>query len=443
MQILMKQTIRNALVATVACGLMVSACASKDAKMQQPRADMSGLRAPAKNPGMKAAAAAEMKADELVQVVEPQAAVESANEEEVELVSSHAAYQPVPEQKKSWFDWGSSSEPAVAPQPQGERKVPVLNAEPVEGVMAAAPADVVTEEVIMAQQPVAVNPSSNVIVAEEVAMFQDVYTPSAAPEAQPVNPQYPNLASVPLRPERLDAVQEADAKMVQLQQEQHQNMQQAAALEQQVAADAGESLLPAKPVVDPEFASIVGANQNNAGLQHGKEVVIIEQAQPVDYAAQAPVSYEAVENVQAEVPVAAPQAVTAPVVASVAPVVPAQPVIVEEEVVTQAPLAQDVVAPQAPVVASAAPVAAPQAEEWVSLQADPAQQMAQPIEQVDVMQTPDVAYVSDAVAPQAIALTPPSISVREQRVLPDSRYAARRQAVYAQRYNRVQLVDGK
>jgi hypothetical protein len=96
-----------------------------------------------------------------------------------------------------------------------------------------------------------------------------------------------------------------------------------------------------------------------------------------------------------------------------------------------------------PQVAMGQPI---QQDEWVSLQQDPATQMAAPVDEVVVSGSPQVASVSAvpvmpagnvaAMGGAGIQLVPPSSYGTSMRTLPESRYAARRQAVYMQRYAR-------
>lgn len=91
----------------------------------------------------------------------------------------------------------------------------------------------------------------------------------------------------------------------------------------------------------------------------------------------------------------------------------------------------DAVTPQTEVVADT--------NEWVDVQGNPIELGNGSIENVDVAVVPETGNV--ALSPDALTLTPPSAAGSRTRVLPDSRYAARRQAIYSQQYSRRTAVD--
>lgn len=436
----MKKTFRNVLVASVATGLLLTACgSSSDAERQQPKVNTSNLRAPMNNPTFDAGAAAQQG--------QPQMAVmdvstPAGQADQYARADMGAQAQPAPQQEKGgMFDWmwkEKQQQPQVSTM---ERRVPVQNQNPSADFAAAGlgsyEAAAPVAEVEMAgdmnmQAAPQMAPQGDIIVAEEVIMMDDTFTPveeMAQPQMQ-AQGDYPSLASVPPRPERIDAINQADARMADLEAARAESYAQNQSLNAQMGADAEGSMLasaepqmaaPANAPVavagqsdlDAEFAALIGADAG-ALPTSGQPVVVVEE-QPAVVVSQDSDMYQE----------------PAPIQMANANV-PAQPL--------NAPM-EDTNWQPAPLAPQTQPV---QEGEWVSLQQDPQAQMAVPVEQVEVVGTPQVAAVSAVpVVPQdnavgGIQLTPPSAFGNSVRTLPESRYAARRQAVYMQRYGRMQ-----
>ena len=428
----MKHTLRNVMMATVASGLLLSACSTSDAEKQQPKMDTSSLRAPANNPQF---ANGEVAAPDGLRAPEgnPQNLAQDSAQVMPQLPQEDAMaaaqpmeeVQPAAEPKKEsggLFSWAWKKQPKAEPQVNTmERRVPVLNQDPsaefapagMANYEAAAPVGDVDMSADMALQQPQLAPQSDIVVADEVIMMDDTFTPVEQVAQAPVAEEgdYPSLASVPLRPERLDAVNEKDARMADLQAARDESAMQGQNLNTQMASDMEGSLMPqtadngamTQSEMDAEFAALVAADKA-AAAGHGQPVVVMEEV-PAVIVDNGMDAYE-----QAPAPIT---------------MVDSQPLAPQLQPQTQ-------------------PVEAPQANEWVSLQQDPAAQMAVPVEQVDVANSPEVVAVSAIpVMPEGevaggIQLTPPSAFGNTVRTLPESRYAARRQAVYMQRYSRMQ-----
>lgn len=444
----MKKTFRNVLVASVATGLLLTACGSSSGEeRQQPKMNTSNLRAPMNNPTFDAGAAAQQQ--------EPQMAVmdvstPAGQADKYARADIDAQAQPAQQQQQGGlFDW-MWKDKQQQQQPQVntmERRVPVQNQNPsadfaaagMGSYEAAAPVGVVDMAADMDMQAdmnaPQMAPQSDIVVAEEVIMMDDTFTPveeMAQPQMQAqaeVQGDYPSLASVPPRPERVDAINQADARMADLEAARAESYAQNDSLNAQMGADAEGSMLasaepqPMAPAansaadVDAEFAALIGADAG-ALPTSGQPVIVVEE-QPAVVVSQEGNMYQE----------------PAPIEMASANV-PAQPL--------NAP-AEDTNWQPAPLAPQTQPV---QEGEWVSLQQDPQAQMAVPVEQVDVVGTPQVAavsavpFVAQDNAVGGIQLTPPSAFGNSVRTLPESRYAARRQAVYMQRYGRMQQAGG-
>lgn len=440
----MKKTFRNVLVATVATSLLLTACGSSETERQQPKVNTGNLRAPMNNPTFDAGAAAQQQ--------EPQMAVMDVSTpggqaDKYARAEMGAQAQPAAqEQQGGLFDWMWKDKPQQQQQVNTmERRVPVQNQNPsadfadagMGSYEAAAPiaevdmaADMDMQADMNAPQ---MAPQSDIVVAEEVIMMDDTFTPveeTAQPQMQAqAEGEYPSLASVPPRPERVDAINEADARMADLEAARAESYAQNDSLNAQMGADAEGSMLasaepqPVAPAansaadVDAEFAALIGADAG--ALPASGEPVVVMEEQPAVVVSQESEMYQEpapIEMASTNMPA---QAMNAP--------------------------AEDTNWEPAPLAPQTQPV---QEGEWVSLQQDPQAQMAVPVEQVEVVGTPQVAAVSAVpVVPQddsvgGIQLTPPSAFGNTVRTLPESRYAARRQAVYMQRYSRMQQAGG-
>lgn len=448
---MMKMTLRNLMVATVASSLLLSACSSNKENDQQ--AKVTGTpRAPISNPHLNGGMA-------------PEGARMPASNPNGDV---GAAYDAAPAKDEGMFSWAYRD----APQPAAttaERRVPKFNQNPsaefaangMANYEAAAP--VASVDAIQVQDAPAQDqwaaPHQEIIVAEELAVMDEPFTP--APMAEPQNSvaegEYPSLASVPLRPERVEVIAEKDARMADMEAARAESMAQSQHLETQMAADGGwtppaeEPVVGAQSDIDAEFAALVGAEAPAVDAGYGKVMTGDQYAQELAAAQAAPARFEAeaqevvvIEQSQPwEMPAGAPVESQAPAPVEIASA-PA-PVMQSWEAV---PVQVEQPAEFAPMVEPQTDVVAVQEGEWVSLQQDPAAQMAVPVEGVEVAVTPEVASVSAIpVVPvddaSGIQLTPPSTYGRAVRTLPESRYAARRQAVYMQRYARqVQADEG-
>lgn len=467
----MKTTLRNLMVATVASSLLLTACSSGREDDQQ--AKITGpLHAPRNNPqlgndGRMLPPAQDMRAPESNPGNAVGASYDMAPADDRDMTAmAPTTAAPAQKQEKGMFSWLYREEqPVVNTAP---RQVPKYNQNPAAEFAetgmasyeaAAAPvADVDMAAMDQPLEPVAAMsqdewaaPHQEIIVAEELAVMDEPFT--ATPQAAPAAAQgdYPSLASVPPRPERVDVIAEKDARMADMEAARTASQEQVASLEAQVEADGGWTVPDGEPVaaqsdIDAEFAALVGAETPAVEEGYGKvmtgdqyaqelaaaqqpaadapEMVVVEQAQPWELPAGSPAEEQAPAPVE--------MANTA------APVTEAQS---WEPVPAQVAVAEPVMQPQTE-------VAAVQEGQWISLQQDPAAQMAVPVEEVSVSGTPEVASVSAIpVVPvedaSGIQLTPPSTYGRAVRTLPESRYAARRQAVYMQRYARqVQADEG-
>ncbi|MBM3617618.1 MAG: hypothetical protein FJX23_03640 [Alphaproteobacteria bacterium] len=335
-------------------------------------------------------------------------------------------------------------------------------------------------EVAQAPAPIVHAPVEHAPVVQ-----QEAYVPVEPTEVAPIAAKndYPVLSSVPPRPERLAAVEERDEKFVELERE----YEASTAARQEQAAQVAHDTTVDTAVDSGQPTSM--AQDGYSGIQsYGEEITIVEEQVETPVASAAPVEAPAQEAQVATLsePAAgepyawqsnaakratggeqhADTTAVAPVQTETAsvqqfeeiPVVQEQSeaVVIEEyvhetapaQVAAPAPVAAPVAEP-APVVAAApAPVAAPQAEvaaveagEWVSVDQTPAQTVV-PVESAEVAVVPQTDSV--ALAPEAagVTLTAPNVyGEKTVRVLPDSRYAARRQAVYSQQYARRQAVD--
>lgn len=477
MTIRMKNTLHGMMVATVAGSILLTGCGPSRDEIHQPR--MGGeLVAPKNNPKF-AGEAQDMP--EMADMRVPEGNVSADVGAEYEVAEMQEPYpQPQQPEPENFFTslLGGRKEAAVD---TSQRRVPVLNKEggeqpsPMETASyeAAAPVEQVIEvqdmEMGANAAPVQAAPQSEIIVAEEVAALDEPFAPR---ENATLPKTYPSLATVPPRPERIEAVQEKDARMADLADARSGSAAQQQALEAQVAQEKEGSLLPqqqsandwqqpvqvAQPESQPaqqqdieaEFAALVAAEQPKAQAPQEAPAAAqppaaeAAQAQPWDVPAEA--AYQApapIEMAHGQPQVTVSQA--EPV--QVAPQAEApQPVIQSQDAQQQAMPTQWQAAPQvAP--QNTVPV---QEDQWVSLQQDPAAQMAAPVEGVTVDGAPEVVAVSPIpVVPEGgaaaggIELTPPSAYGRAVRTLPESRYAARRQAVYMQRYARqVQANEG-
>lgn len=456
-----KQSLRTVLAASVASGLLLSGCALWDKEPEQAKMDTSQLRAPSNNP--------QFSDNGNVMTLPENARAPSGNADmamglpvedlaEPQMAQAEPAPAPAPmakKEEKSWFSWAWANDEEAVP---AERRVPKLNAEAtgemqLAGNMASYEQAAPVSEVNMSADA-GLEPYGDIVVADEVIMMDDTFTPVEQPQMadMPLDNGYPNLASVPLRPERLDAMNEKDARMADLQNARLESSYQNQELQAQMQSDAGETMMAGDMVamaqaeaapaaapssIDEEFAALVAADPMTAE----PEVVVIQEEETVVVSHGMDDGMGMYEQEPAPIVMAntQPQPWDAPAVdsnwapAPMAPQAEAQPV----QPVMEQPLAPM----QQPI----------QENEWVSLQQDPAMQMEAPVPQVDVASSPDVMAVSAVpVVPVgnepyytgnaggAIALTPPSAMGRSVRTLPESRYAARRQAVYMQRYTRMQ-----
>lgn len=482
MTIRMKNTLHGMMVATVAGSILLTGCGPSREEVYEPR--MSGeLAAPKNNPKFAGSdqASDDQAAPEMADMRAPEGNMSADVGAEYEVAEMKEPY-PQPQQQESgnFFTslFGGKNEPAVDTT---QRRVPALNkdggdqASPMETASyeAAAPVEQVIEvqdaEMGAGAMPA---PQSEIIVAEEVAALDEPFAPR---ENATLPKTYPSLATVPARPERIEAVREKEGRMADLADARSGSAAQQQALETQVAQEKEGSLLPqqsadewqqpvqvAQPEAQPahqqdveaEFAALVAAEQPKIeALQEepaAAQTPVAEaaQAQPWDVPAEA--TYQApapVEMAPAQPQVTVSQAEPVQIMPQAQAVATQQPVVIQPQAEQQQAMpTQWQAAPQV-VPQNAVPV---QEDQWVSLQQDPAAQMAAPVDGVTVGGAPEVVAVSPIpVVPEGgaaaggIELTPPSAYGRAVRTLPDSRYAARRQAVYMQRYARqVQANEG-
>ncbi|MGB1539889.1 MAG: hypothetical protein ACPG80_02930 [Rickettsiales bacterium] len=382
----MGKTLYGALLATVAGGVILVAtqntahAAGWFGKDEEPQEFQ--MRRPAGNPpasmGRGAPAGDEqvMRTPAANPTMEEQAGYQSqagTGTGAVMQPSYSAPSAPAAQKRGGMFSWLYKDEPA-AELPAGPRKVPVGNRNP-----AAAPAPASYQESV----PVAgvdmapLEPQEPMMLPQEPMMTGQV----------PVEEGYPDLASVPPRPERLDAAAKKDDMM----------------------------------------ADLIAAREAT-------------QAQNADMAAFSP-----------EEAFFAPQAQAAPVPMATADASATGDVVVGERDISAEFAA--LVSGGQPASANAAPVGAVSSwepaplvpvdgsqDEWVDVRQDPMMQASAPVPQVSVASQDVVAVSAIPVEPEwhgagAITLTPPS-GIRQVRTLPESRYAARRQAIYMQRYAR-------
>lgn len=456
MKVHMKKTLRNVMAATVASGLLLTACGNSDANRQQPKMDTSNLRPPVNNP--QAGGEGAMAVPQGMRAPEANPQGVSAPKAQAAPVAPAASYAEAPAaqpQQKSggMFDWMWKEKQPESPVNTMERRVPALNQGAVAqadtglgAYQAAAP----VAEVETFESYAQLSPQGNIVVADEVIMMDDTFTPIEQVAPAPAAAGYPNLGSVPLRPERVDAINEKDARMADLSDARAQSVAQGQALNAQIEADSEGSLMPWQdtavaqaPVeqgdMDAEFAALVAADG------HGEQVVILEENVRSVAVDQAPAPVAVASAQPWDMPLNAPAADSGWQPAPLEP--QAQSHLTPQAQPYVTPQAQQFAAPQEQALAPQV-AAAPQENEWVSLQQDPVAQMAVPVEQVDIAHSPEIAAVSSIpVVPQGemagdIQLTPPSAFGNSVRTLPDSRYASRRQAVYMQRYSRMQQAGG-
>ncbi|MCH2546465.1 MAG: hypothetical protein MK052_02490 [Alphaproteobacteria bacterium] len=567
MTITMNKTLRNILVATAASSLLVAACSGNKDDRQQTK--ITGeLRAPKSNPDLDGMGRP-LPDESMLKTPEanPNTRVGSqykgvpAEQQPKVMATAPSQMSPAQKEEKGMFSWlyADKAQPEAAMPKQ--RRVPKLNDGPNTSVetqtvvsasyAAAAPvaamemgADVpafeMEENYVLPGMEANVamhdqsqeewervkseieqgrtewsEPQSEVIIAEEMVVMDEHFTPVEMEDTE----AYPSLASVPSRPERVDAVGNSrNARMADMQQARMDSQQQNMQLNAQMASDMGGEMpvesggLYTENEIDAEFAALI-ANEIPAENDYqepqysadysadysmdsygqvlpsdvqpmpayeavgGEEVVIMESNRPQQMASlpQNPT----MQQTQQAAPYVAPnqQALRR---TPTAPSWNANPAPQQEQIVLQEPPMEPVILrqppmedpmmmqQQEPVMPTPASLASqqpknlamhqpqhstitPQNEvivegEWVSLYEDPAQQMAAPIDEVQVVPTPQVASVSAVpVMPEqnaaGVQLTPPSTYNRATRTLPESRYATRRQAVYMQRYARQVQVD--
>lgn len=415
MHIQTKNTLRTMLVISVASGLMLSACGfNKESRQQQPKMDTGNLHAPRNNPSFDGNVMTMPQDGMRAPAGNPNAAPQDEMMQADARMQAQQPMQAAPQQKKGgMFDWAWARKPEQPQVNTMERRVPKLNQDPAVGAdsmaMASYEAAAPVGNVEMSGNA-GLSPQSDIVVADEVIMMDDTFTP-VMPQKQ-VAGAYPNLGDVPPRPERIDAINQADARMADLEQARAETYAQTQSMEAQYAADAEGSLLPqAQPQtdvaiapqndIDAEFAALVSADGGA-----GSVPVVIEE-QPAVVVSGGTGMYD-----QAPAPIA---------------------------MANSAPQGDSGWQP-APLTPQTQPV---QENQWVSLEQPSAEaQMAVPVEQVDVS-SPQVAAVSPVPvmggnnAVGGIELTPPSSFGPSVRTLPESRYAARREAVYMQRYSRM------
>lgn len=394
---------------------------------------------------------------------------------EAEVFASNAPSAPVEQFASANHDFAHDSGTVAAPVAVAQAPLAPAYSEPAYTEQAPAP-------IVHAQQEV---------IQQEV-LQQETFVPAEPTEmaAIPASNDYPVLSSVPPRPERLNAVEERDAKFVELENEYESSVaarqEQSAQVAHDTSVDAGVNTAQAETSL---------AKDGYSGIQsYGEEIAIVEEqvqapaavavpaqetqvaslaepaegesyawqstsarrstgvvseqpqaasapvaeAAPVQQFEEIPVVAEQSEAVVVEeyVPQAAPEAAPAPVAAQVAaPVVApeAAPVHIAEPVAAPAPIVSPQAAPQTE-------VAAVESSEWVSVDETPAQTPVA-VESAEVAVVPQTDSV--ALAPEAnVVLTAPNVyGEKTVRVLPESRYSSRRQAVYTQQYARRSAVD--
>lgn len=404
MTIHMKRTFRTMLVVTVAGGLLVSGCAMNSgnaSKQQQPKVDTSRLQPPPGNPQVAGNTMMKPQAGARAPQANPQSAP-AAPARGAPQDDAYAQHTTAQQKKSGMFDWAWARKQEEPPVNTMERRVPMLNQQSgadTDMGMASYEAAVPVGAVDM-RADMGLSPQHGIVVADEVIMMDDSFTPVRVEQPQGT---YPSLASVPPRPERVDAIRAERGRMNDLEQARAQTYAQSRDLEAQIAADAPGSLRPqttAQNDIDAEFAALVAADRSA-----GQPMVIIEDEPAIVVSGNAGMYDQA----------------PAPITMAHAP-------------------AQDSGWQPAPLQPQTQPV---RENEWVSLHQDPATQMAVPVEQVQVgaprvAAVPSNAYVPDNMV-GGIQLTPPSaFADAGTRALPESRYAARREAVYMQRYSRMQ-----
>lgn len=465
------KTLRSVLVATVASSLTLSACSGGSDDRQQPK--MTGeLHAPAANPQLNAEG---KTAHQMAAMRTPEGNGTGAVGSQYHAATPHqddmmatAPTQMAPAQKEKagMFSWLKRDEPQQVNTMQ--RRVPALNRDPDVQMQASATASYeaaapVPEVSMASTMPVAEDdwmaPQNDIIVAEEVVVMDESFTPMEMGDAKmDETGTYPSLASVPARPQRVDAIESRDVSMAEMEAARAESMEQSASMNAQIVSDMEGNDMgmqgDAQSDIDAEFAALVASEDSVAmGEGYGEvmsadsyaarmngdgaEVVIIEEQTPAVIVSQEVMQpWEAPgEMNQAPAPIQMANTQRRPVQSwEPAPMVEPQTASVEPQMMQ----------PQTEVVV--------QEDQWVSLQQDPAAQMAVPVEGVTVVGAPQVASVSAVPVMPAdsgasvnggIQLTPPSTYGRATRTLPESRYAARRQAVYMQRYARqVQADEG-
>lgn len=331
-------------------------------------------------------------------------------------------------------------------------------------------------EVAQAPAPIVHAPVEHAPVVQ-----QEAYVPVEPTEVAPIAEKndYPVLSSVPPRPERLADVEERNAKFVELEQEYEASTaareEQAAQVAHDVTVDSGQPTSMATDgysglqgygeeiaIVEEQVETPVASAAPEAAMAQEEQVAsLAEPAQGEPYAWQSNAAKRSTGVAQHDDTshVAPVQTETASVEQfEEIPVVQEQSeaVVIEEYVPQAAPESAPVqvaapVAEPAPVVVAApeaAPVIAPQAEvavvdsgEWVTVDQTPAQTVV-PVESTEVAVVPQTDSVALAPEASGVTLTAPNVyGEKTVRILPDSRYASRRQAVYSQQYARRSAVD--
>lgn len=434
----LKLPLRVVAVATVACGLALTACSSVDKSRDHVKIDPKALRAPAYNPqlvngqvqlptnsrtpegnaGMGTGSAYNLKTDaqSVADPVEQEIAAYEA-EKRQNTTSSNAS---------DGFQWPwEDRAPSLADTP---RKTPALNSEGVNGDVALAPATY------------GASPTGEVVISNVDSFVPAEMGASASPQGG----EYPSLSTVPQRPDRLQAVNERGEKFAELDAEYRASGAAAQQLNSQMAYDAN---VAGGLEAQPQLAQPVGAHSASAQ-------VVASAPTPVDNRSLAHlVKTSGIHNpdysAQAGGVVQNGAVVPANEVAGAAPVATYQPPLEAAYAAPQQPASAPVVMGSAP-----APLVAPQTSmaavtsadvvpvqegEWVDL--SQGAQGSVPVEEVAVNTVPVVNSVP--IAPEAVAASASygyggGYGMERNRVLPESRYAARRQALYAEQQSRRQ-----
>ena len=443
----LKLTLRRMMLATAASAMMLAAAAATaPASAQDYDADgMSDMRAPSANPDM--GVGSEYRYNE-----------NGTNDSGMEA----------PKKKKSGglfsklFGSDEEDEASIANAP---RRVPALNQQIQQGnsYQNAVP---VTE--------VQSGPAANEgwqPAPIQMANPEQGLPPLPADGASSVDSSgYPDLSSVPQRPAAKPIVRQQINNMDDLQAARSSAQQKSNSLNDAVKAEmSGDA-------VSPQSASQANASQTNADTSQVKPVgktglVSIEEPAPAMYSPEMPPVAQSQGEVVEEVPMAtqvpynnahaiAPQIAAAPAQPASAPIImgaPPAPLVAPEgsvpvytetapQAIADTNIASANDAPiqlHPPVPMDAAPVyPAPQASQassgWVDMSQAQNAGQSQPMQEVAVGMVPSTASVSPipvvSEGTGGIDLNPPSGSSANARTLPESRYAARRQAVYMQQY---------